>query len=403
MNPMEVLYSNRGERPAMRRVEPVIALRLPPAPPAIWVAQWGVGLAKTILACLALVFSLTHSVLASGGTAVVLTPWPNVNVTNVPDGLTNIVAVAAGLDDALALRADGTVVAWGANAYGITNVPSSLSNVVAISSGWLFHMALRSNGTVVTRGISSTAVPDGLSNVVAIAAGGHQFCLALRTDRTVVSWGWNGSGQTNVPVGLTNVIAIAAGLDHSLALREDGTVTAWGDNTFGAAAIPTNLTDVVAIAAGWSQCYALRANGTLVGWGMDATNLPTHLSNVAAVAGGWDAGQEIVFQDGTLLWQHGISNVIAVARGHFFALAITAADGPAVASSEPMFQPSWTANRFEGAVMTRCGRVYAPQFKDRLTDEHWTPLGLVAGNGQLRRFEDLTAAVPQRLYRVIRW
>ena len=357
---------------------------------------------KTALLLFALVFSLNHSVLAAAGTVVVLTPWSGVSVTNVPSGLTNIVAVAAGLDDALALRDDGTIVAWGANDYGITNVPSNVSNVVAISSGWLFHMALRDDSTVATWGASSTAVPPSLSNVVAIAAGGHQFCLALRTDKTVVSWGWNGSGQTNVPADLTNVIAVAAGLDHSLALREDGTVVAWGDNTFGAASVPTNLTDVVAISAGWSQSYALRADGTLVGWGMDATNLPVNLSNVVAVAGGWDAGKEVLFHDGSLLWIYGVSNVIAVARGHFFALAITTKEGPA-ASAVPLGEPSWAAGRFVASVATRCGRVYAPQYKNRLTDERWTPLGLVAGNGQPRRFEDLAATVPQRFYRMIRW
>lgn len=356
---------------------------------------------KSTLLCLALVFSLLCPVRVSGGKAVVLSPW-DVSVTNAPTGLTNIVAVAAGLDDAQALRDDGTVVAWGANDYGITNVPSNVTNVVAISSGWLFHMALRIDGTVVTWGNPSTVVPSGLSNIVAVAAGGHQFCLALRMDQTVVSWGWNGSGQTNVPTDLKNAIAVAAGLDHSLALREDGTVVAWGDNTFGAATVPTNLTDVVAISAGWSQSYALRADGTVVGWGLGATNLPTNLSNVAAIAGGWDAGKEILFQDGMLLGNQGISNVIAVARGHFFAVAITTEEGLAV-SSVPLGEPSWATGRFVASVATQYGRVYASQYKDRLTDAHWTPLSTVAGNGQMRRFEDLTATVPQRFYRVIRW
>src|SRR5436190_3484095 len=197
---------------------------------------------------LALLCSLCHSLRGAGegGTLVVLNPpWPPIgNVTNVPTGLTNIVAVAAGLEDALALRADGTVVAWGANDYGITNVPAAATNVVSISSGWLFHTALRADGTVVTWGALPPA-PSGLSNVVAIAAGGHQFCLALKQDRTVIAWGYNGSGQTNVPAGLTNVLAVAAGLDHSLALCADGTVVGWGEDYFGAASVPSNLANVV--------------------------------------------------------------------------------------------------------------------------------------------------------------
>jgi hypothetical protein len=344
------------------------------------------------------------SIHAAEGTVVVLPTYTTepVSVTNVPVGLTNMVAVAAGLDDALALRDDGTVVAWGAGDNGITNVPATATNVMAISSGWLFHMALRGDGTVVTWGDPSTAVPPGLSNVVAIAAGGHQFCPALMADRTVTSWGWNGYGQTNVPEGLTNVIAVAAGLDHSLALREDGTVVAWGDNTFGAVAVPTNLADVVAIAAGWSQSYGLRADGTVVGWGTSATNLPANLTNVAVVAGGWDAGKQLLLQDGTLLWNYGMTNVMAVARGHFFAVALTVTGGPA-ALSLPLAAPSWMAGRFGASIATRYGRVYAPQYRDNMVDAHWTALRLLAGKGQMLRFEDPTAIVPQRFYRVIGW
>lgn len=135
---------------------------------------------------------------------------------------------------------------------------------------------------------------------------------------------------------------------------------------------------------------------------MHATNLPVNLSNVVAVAGGWDSREEILFHDGSLLSNYGVSNVMSVARGHFFALAITTEEGPA-ASAVPCSEPSWAAGRFAASVATRCGGVYAPQYKDRLTDERWTPMGLVAGTGQPRQFEDLAATVPQRFYRIIRW
>jgi uncharacterized delta-60 repeat protein len=91
------------------------------------------------------------------------------------------VAIAAGYYHSLALRADGTVVAWGDNYYGQTNVPAGLTNAVAIAAGY-YHS------------------------------------LALRADGTVVAWGKNGSGQTTVPAGLTSAVAIAAGDYHTLAL-----------------------------------------------------------------------------------------------------------------------------------------------------------------------------------------
>src|SRR5438128_2215120 len=68
--------------------------------------------------------------LNSDGTVVA---WGN-SQTNVPAGLTNIIAIACG-SHSLALRADGTVVAWGDNSSGQANVPAGLTNVVAIAGG----------------------------------------------------------------------------------------------------------------------------------------------------------------------------------------------------------------------------------------------------------------------------
>jgi hypothetical protein len=79
----------------------------------------------------------------------------------------------------------------------------------------------------------------------------------LKTDGTVVAWGYNGSGQTTVPPGLTGVTAIAAGDSHSLALKTDGTVVAWGDNWSGQTTVPPGLTGVTAIAAGNRHNLAL--------------------------------------------------------------------------------------------------------------------------------------------------
>jgi alpha-tubulin suppressor-like RCC1 family protein len=93
----------------------------------------------------------------------------------VPPGavFTNI---AAGFDHSLALKNDGTVIAWGNNFDG------------------------------------QATVPAGSSNVVAIAAGAGGYSLALKSDGTVVGWGYNGYyGQITIPASATNVTAIAAG------------------------------------------------------------------------------------------------------------------------------------------------------------------------------------------------
>jgi len=41
------------------------------------------------------------------------------------------------------LRQDGTVVAWGFNGSDQTNVPAGLSGVVAIAAGWAHTVALK--------------------------------------------------------------------------------------------------------------------------------------------------------------------------------------------------------------------------------------------------------------------
>src|SRR5450756_947696 len=100
--------------------------------------------------------------------------------TNVPGGLTNVIAVSSGANHALALKNDGTVAAWGNNGFRQTNVPPGLANVVQVSGGVQHSLALDASGVVTAWGDDSqgqTNVPSGLNNVVAIAAGGYHLSL----------------------------------------------------------------------------------------------------------------------------------------------------------------------------------------------------------------------------------
>jgi len=83
-------------------------------------------------------------------------------------------------------------------------------------------LALRNNGTVVAWGrndvsASQTNVPAGLSGVTAISAGGSHS-LAVKGDTTVVGWGDHWFGQLPVPNGLNNAVTVSSGWQHSLAL-----------------------------------------------------------------------------------------------------------------------------------------------------------------------------------------
>ncbi len=136
--------------------------------------------------------------------------------------------------------------------------------------------------------------------------------VALLRDGTVGQWGIRTEHKDDTPpVGLSNVVAVAAGASHSLALKSDGTVVGWGWNQFGeATGLPTTnavnlaylssgqvqiggqvLSNVVSIAASRGYSLALKKDGTVVSWGrmvngLYPVNVPTGLSNVTAIAAG---------------------------------------------------------------------------------------------------------------------
>ena len=60
-----------------------------------------------------------------------------------------VIAIAAGNWYTVALKDDGTVVAWGWNRDGQCNVPAGLKNVIAIAAGSHHTVALKDDGTVV--------------------------------------------------------------------------------------------------------------------------------------------------------------------------------------------------------------------------------------------------------------
>ena len=270
--------------------------------------------------------------------------------------------VAAGWHHTVALRNDGTVWAWGENAFGqlgdgttmrrLTPVQvQNLSNVTTIAVGGRHTVALRDDGTVwawgnngngqlgdgTTRNRNTPVQVRDLNDVVAIAASGWHV-TALRSDGTVWAWGSNSLGQLgdgttigrHTPVqvrNLSNVTAVAAGWNHTVALRRDGTVWAWGNNYSGQLGDGTttdrrtpvqarNLNDAAAIATGGWHTVALRSDGTVWAWGYnemgqlgDGTTTdrrtPVQVRNlvsVTTISAGW-ASTVALRDDGTVwLW-----------------------------------------------------------------------------------------------------
>lgn len=232
--------------------------------------------------------------------------------------LAGVTALSSACRHKLALLSNGTVMAWGENAngqlglgystpYGVgvdtpTLIPG-LAGVTAVSAGSYFSLALLADGTVRSWGNNSkaqlglgsnvpvgysTAQPvPGLAGVLAVSAGG-EHALALLSDGSVRSWGWETYGQTglgrsahlmtphSIP-GIAGVSTLAAGNQHSLAVLTNGSVMAWGQNFNGQLGLgssgagtsqPTpqllaGLAGAAAVAAGAGHSLALLTSGAV--------------------------------------------------------------------------------------------------------------------------------------------
>jgi|GEM_PF-3162652 len=204
--------------------------------------------------------------------------------------LIGVVAIAAGGKHSLAVRADGSVVAWGENPDGCLgdgttqsrnkpvivkgNSPEGyLGGIISLDTGRNFTIALAGDGTVWAWGgnrvgqlgdgtnISSYSPvrvksPDGngfLSGIIKISVESNTFSghvLAIAENGSLFSWGENGSGQLgngrtddqNRPVQvkgyggigyLEDVVAAFCGQFSSFAITKSGVLWSWGNNEFG--------------------------------------------------------------------------------------------------------------------------------------------------------------------------
>lgn len=185
-------------------------------------------------------------------------------VSDVPAG-SDYVAVAAGDGHGLALKSDGTVVAWGQNADGQCDVPFGIYK--AVGAGARFSLAVRPEGSIAAWGDDDAGqvseAPAG-NDYVAVAGGLH-FAVALRDNGTVVAWGDDRYGQVSeVPAG-RSFVAIAAGDGHVVALRSDGSLVVWG--YWGAVEEMPTSGSYAAISAADNHCLALTDDGAIVSWG----------------------------------------------------------------------------------------------------------------------------------------
>jgi alpha-tubulin suppressor-like RCC1 family protein len=232
----------------------------------------------------------------------------SVPVAVLAPAATGYAQAAAGGNHSLGLRTNGTLYAWGYNAYG------QLGNDATADSPWPVAVRLG-------------AAPAGTR--FGQVSAGDIHSLVLAADGTAYAWGYNGMGQLGnnttanspVPVAVSAPAGVlftqvSAGELHSLALAADGTLYAWGDNRLGqlgngsttaslvpapvsAGAIPAG-TRFVQVSAGLNYSLALAADGTIYGWGYNSSGqlgngaTTASLVPVAASLGAAPAGTRFV-------------------------------------------------------------------------------------------------------------
>ena len=114
-------------------------------------------------------------------------------------------------------------------------------------------------------------VVDQLKQVQQIQATASGAFAAIRSDRTVVTWGNQEAGGDSraVQEKLQNVQQIQATLRAFAAICDDGRIVSWGDPDFGgdASKVQCRLHNVESVVATTSAFAAILMDGSIVVWG----------------------------------------------------------------------------------------------------------------------------------------
>ena len=218
---------------------------------------------------------------------VTLTPQ---RISN-PAGVSGFTHVDVGLNHSLAIADNDTLWTWGSNAAGqggigvmhtslstptMVQLPADARDFTHLSAGQSHSMLLAQDGTLWVWGSNSNGrtglgttegnatlpvhleMPDNVDKFVRIS-GGSTFSLAVASDGSLWSWGYNADGRTGLgitagntltpqrittPAGITGFVDVSAGNGHSLAIADDGSLWAWGNNQGSQTGLDTDSTAI---------------------------------------------------------------------------------------------------------------------------------------------------------------
>ena len=223
----------------------------------------------------------------------------------------------------VAIKKDGTLLAWGDNWWGQlgrgntlpTGIPKQIGSDAhwkAVSAGSGYTVAIKKDDTIWAWGYnnlgqlgdgttSDSSIPVQVGNNTddwkAVSAG-YEHTVAIKKDDTLWAWGSNYYGQlgdgttsdSSIPVqviisgipGAVNDdwIAVSTGGGYTVAIKKGGTIWAWGDNQYGqlgngesGSSIPVqvgnNTDDWKTVSAGYYHAVAIKNNGELWAWGLN--------------------------------------------------------------------------------------------------------------------------------------
>ena len=265
----------------------------------------------TLGKCIDVAAGSTHVIaLKSDGSVVA---WGSGTVVTTPPVVSGGAKVFSGNTTGGVIKSDGSALAWGNNDYGLLAVPGEpvalLDFCVTTSHRTVL---LDTTGSIDTIGVAmSTTVPkpSNLGRCTQISSM-YDHILALKQDGTVAAWGSNVSGQCTVPSNLSGIVQVAAGGEFSLALRGDGSFVGWGSGT-GGATFNTGAGPFRRMAAGYKQSLGLRADGTVVGsQGSNSSGqvtIPTSLGACQAIAAGYQHSMGLRVNGSVAAWGSNLS------------------------------------------------------------------------------------------------